>query len=129
MDLQERYEGDFLEALDLPEGVLVKATIESIAMPDTEKDAAGKLIHKAIVKFANRKKRMILNKTNFRLLKVVFGPDVSKAIGGEVMLQRRYLPAERAFGHANELAVRFIPPDGTPLPKSVRDYMGYMTPQ
>jgi len=32
--LEERYEGSFLDALDLPEGKLVAVTIESIAVSE-----------------------------------------------------------------------------------------------
>lgn len=127
--MQERYEGNFLEAADLPEGAVVNAVIEAIVAPDTEKDAAGKPIRKALVQFKGKSKRLVLNKTNYRVLKLLFGVDSQKWIGKEVQLQRRYLDAAQAFGQPNELTIRILPPVGTPLPKSVRVFMGHREPQ
>lgn len=125
--IEEMYEGDFLKADDLPEGALATVVIESVADPFAEKDAAGKEIKKAILAFKDRHKRMIINKTNYRILKTMFGgPD--KWIGQTIHLQRRYLDAAHAFGVQNEMCIRIIPPDGTPLPKGVRDYMGRRQP-
>lgn len=126
--IEDKYEGDFLEALDLPEGVLANVVIEAISPPDTEQDKAKKLIKKAIVKFKDRKKRFILNKTAYRTLKMLLGADTESWIGQPIQIQRRYLPAERAFGVKNEMCVRVIPPDGTPIPKSVRDFLGFKHP-
>jgi len=127
--LEERYEGNFLEAIDLPEGAHVPVVIEAIADPDTQKDGAGKTIRKAIVAFKGKGKRLILGKTNYRVLKAMLGADRAKWIGQTVQLQRRYLPADRAFGVPNELCIRVVPPHGTPIPKSARDYMGTTRPQ
>ena len=126
--MEERYEGDFLEAIDLPEGVLVPVVIDKVTPPDTEKDSGGKTIKKAILTFRDKKKRFVLNKTNYRLLKTLLGSDVSKWAGQGVNLQRRYLDAKHAFGQENEMCVRIIPPNGTPIPKSARDYIGTKHP-
>ena len=126
--LEERYEGNFLEAIDLPEGVLVPVVIESVAQPDTETDAGGKLIKKAIVTFKGKSKRMVLNKTNYRMLKTLLGADIAKWTGQTVSIMRRYLDAQRAFGVHNEMCVRVIPAPGTPIPKSARDYLGSRSP-
>jgi hypothetical protein len=126
--IDDRYEGDFLKSDDLPEGVAVNVVIESVADPDTEKDAAGKVIKKAIVKFAGKHKRLILGKTSYRVLKTMLGADPEKWIGQPIQIQRRYLPAERAFGVKNEMCIRVVPPEGTPLPKTVRECMGFKHP-
>ena len=114
-----------MEAIDIPEGAHVEVEIESVADPDTETDASGKLIDKAILKFKAKKKRLILNKTNYRVLKGLF-TDATKWVGKKVRLQRRYF---EAFGIKNEIGIRIIPPDGTPIPKSVRDNLGTKRPQ
>ena len=126
--IQDRYEGDFLEAIDLPEGELVAVAIADIVSPSTEKDAQGKVIDKAMLAFKGKKKRLVLNKTNYRLCKMILGADPSKWIGKQVSVQRRYLDAKHAFGQQNEMCIRIIPPLKTPLPKSVRDYLGSKTP-
>ena len=127
--IESRYEGNFVEAMDLPEGKPVSVTISEIVAPDTEKDAAGKLIRKALVRFSNAKKSLVLNKTNYRLLKLLHGPHPDQWIGKQIQLMRRYLPAARAFGVQNEMCVRVVPPTGMQIPKSVREYMGSATPQ
>lgn len=127
-NVQEKYEGDFLEGENLEEGKLVPAVIEAVADPDTEKDASGKLISKAIVTFKGKKKRLILNKTNYLSLRAMFGGDPKEWIGKEIKLQRRYLSAARAFGNHNQPSVRIIPPTGTPVPKKFLDNLGSKTP-
>lgn len=126
--LEDRYEGTFLEAIDLPEGVVAKVVIEALVPPDKEQDAAGNVIKKAILAFQGRKKRLILNKTNYRMLKVILGADPVKWIGQEVGITRRYLDAKHAFGVENEMCIRVIPSPGTPIPKSVRDFLGSRIP-
>ena len=125
---EERYEGNFLDALDLPEGVLVPVTIDSMAEPGAEKDAADKPIKQAILRFKGKQKRLILNKTNYRNLKAMFGLPVSKWIGQSIQLQRRYLDASRGFGVNNTLCIRIVPPIGTPILKSAANFMGSVTP-
>lgn len=126
--MDERYEGHFLEAIDLPEGKLVPVTIEDVALPDTEKDSSGKTIRKAIIGFKGKGKRLILSKTNYRILKHVFGKDTSGWLAKETSLQRRYLDAKHGFGRENEMGIRFIPPVGMPIPKSIFEQMGSATP-
>jgi len=126
--MDDRYEGNFLDALDLPEGVEAKVTIESIADPLTEKDTAKKLIKNAIISFEKKQKRLILNKTNFKNLKAMFGGNPQNWIGKQIVIQRRYLDAAHAFGIENTLAIRVIPPIGTPILKSAANFMGSVTP-
>lgn len=126
--MSDRYEGDFLDALDLPEGVLAPVTIESLAEPGTEKDAAGKLIKQAILAFKDKHKRLILNVTNYKNLKAMFKRDTVNWMGKEIMIQRRYLEAKRAFGVHNTMCIRIIPPVGTPILTSAAKFMGSVTP-
>ena len=125
---EERYEGNYLDALDLPEGRLVPVTIEHWAEPDTEKDATGKLIKLGILTFKGKKKRLIVGKTSYKNLKAMFGSQPSNWTGKTVSIQRRYLDAAHGFGVQNCLCIRIIPPVGTPILKSALNFMGSPTP-
>jgi len=127
---EDRYEGAYLDALDLPEGVEVPVTIESIAEPFAEKDSHDppRPIKSAIISFVGKKKRLILNKTNFKNLKAMFSKDPKSWIGQTIKIQRRYLDAQHGFGVNNTLAIRIIPPLGTPILKSAASFMGSPTP-
>jgi hypothetical protein len=126
--MEDRYEGHFLDALDLPEGKLVPVVIEHIADPLSEKDSSGKPIKSAILAFKGKSKRLILNTTNFKNLKAMFGRDPQEWIGRTVSIQRRYLDAAHGFGVNNTLAIRIIPPAGTPILKCAANFMGSATP-
>lgn len=126
--MESRYEGQFLDALDLPQGVEVPVVIESIAEPCSEMDAATKPIKSAILAFKGKTKRLILNKTNFKNLKAMFGRDPKDWIGKTVKIQRRYLDAAHGFGVQNTLCIRIIPPVGTPILKSAANFMGSVNP-
>jgi hypothetical protein len=122
--IEDRYEGAFLDALDLPEGTLVPVVIESVADPYSEKDTRGKVIDHAVLTFKGKQKRLILNKTNFKNLKAMFGKSPSAWIGKTINIQRRYLRAAQGFGTENCLAIRIVPPVGTPILKSAANFMG-----
>jgi hypothetical protein len=126
--MEDKYEGNFLEGSDLPEGKRLTVAIEAVVPPGTEKDSSGKVILKAIIAFKGAKKRMILGKTSYGVLKVLFGKDETQWIGKSIDLMRRYLPSKFAFGVHNEMCVRIVPPDGTPLPGKVIKYLGRPTP-
>jgi hypothetical protein len=79
--MDDKYEGNFLEGSDLPDNKRFPLTIEAVVPPGTEKDASGKVILKAIVAFKGAKKRMILGKTSYGVLKVLFGKDETQWIG------------------------------------------------
>ncbi len=129
-DLREQYEGPYLESIDLPEGVLVPVTISSIDEPNTVHDRGGqgKVIPNAIIHFEGKAKSLIINKTNYRVLKASLGLDPVKWIGQTVKIQRRYLHRQHGFGHHNEMCIRVMPPKGTMLPKAVRPFMGQSKP-
>ena len=126
--MDDKYEGNFLEGSDLPDNKRFPLTIEAVVPPGTEKDSGGKAILKAIVAFKGAKKRMILGKTSYGVLKVLFGKDETQWIGKQVDLMRRYLPSKFAFGVHNEMVVRIVPPDGPPVPGKVIKYLGRPTP-
>jgi hypothetical protein len=123
--MQERYEGRFLEAADFPEGTLRHFTIESVLDPGTEKDLRGKPIKEAILKLAGEPKSLVLGKTNYRVLKILFG-ESEQWPGKEIRVMRRYL--RESFGVENELCLRIMPPKGTPIPGKVMKWMGSAVP-
>lgn len=122
--LESKYEGDYLEALDLERPF--ELVIAGYTAERTQKDASGKLIKEAILSFEKAKKRLILNKTNYRILQALFGKDRNQWVGKKVTVSRRYL--REAFKHPNVLCIRIVPPRGTPLPMSVHKWMGSEKP-
>lgn len=125
---EAQYEGAFLDALDLPEGILVPVVIESIAEPGSEKDAGGKVIKQAIMGFKGKVKRLIMNKTAWKNCKAMFGRDHREWIGKTIHIQRRYLDAKHAFGVENTMCIRIVPPVGTPILRSAAQFMGQPHP-
>ena len=126
--MESRYEGNYLDALDLPEGRLVAVVIEAVADPFSEKDSAKKPIKSAILSFKGKSKRLILNKTGYSILKAMFGKEAKDWIGQTIKIQRRYLDAQHGFGVNNTLCIRIIPPIGTPILKSAASFMGQEHP-
>lgn len=123
--MKERYEGRFLEAADFPEGQVRHFTVQAVIAPNTEKDARGKVIKEAILMFAGETKGLVLNPTNYRVLRLLFG-EPENWIGKVVRIMRRYL--KEAFGIENEHCLRIVPPKGTPMPGRVMKFMGAATP-
>jgi len=119
-DLEPKYEGDYLEALDLdkPYSLVVAEVIRG----GTEKDKSKKLITEAMLRFEKATKRLILNRTNYRVMVALFGNDRDKWKGQKVTVSKRYL--KECFGKRNVLCVRILPPVGTALPMSVHNWMG-----
>jgi len=124
--LSDKYEGNFLEGIDLEEGKRYDLTIEAIAQPGSEKDARGKTIDKAIITFAKAKKRLIVNKTMWEVICAVLGKDDAQWPGNKITVMRRYLP--EAFGQKNVPCPRVVPPKGTPIKFATRGRLGSPTP-
>lgn len=122
--MAEMYEGNFLCGTDVLTPVAVE--IEKIAQPGAEKDAAGKPITQAILSFKGARKRLVLNKVNWRIVAAMFGKDESKWIGQKITLACRYL--KEFMGFQNVQCVRVVPPNGTAVPMSVVKFMGKATP-
>ena len=124
--MQERYEGNFLEGLDIEEGKTVTLTVKAVAPAGTEKAARKQPIKDAILSFAKAGKRFIVNNTNWKVICAVIGKDESQWTGHQITIQRRYLSS--FLGHQNVPCVRVIPPRGTPISMSVHAWMGAATP-
>lgn len=127
MEGRDRYEGDFLTGSDLPEGKLVTVTIDNVTAPGTEKDATGKTIEHGIIGFRKAHKRLILNKTNRKLIATQLGPKADAWPGKEIALQRRYL--KEFMGHQNVICIRVIvDPKKHGFPMAAHKFMGSPTP-
>ena len=125
-----RFEGDYVEAQELMHATGVKVTIESVIPPGTEKDARRKLIDKPmlVLKGATKNKKMIVGKTNYRILSAIHGKKPSGWVGKDVVIACRYLPKSQGFGQENCPCVRVIPPRGTVIPHSAFLFMGSAKP-
>lgn len=126
MTKREQYEGNFLESSDLQAADPYTLEISEVIAPNTVKDARKKTIDRAILVFANAQKRLILGKTNERIIKAMYGAKAQQWVGKTVTLGVRYLA--RAFGEKNVPTIRVKPPDDFPIPFSARQHYGKSTP-
>lgn len=118
-----RYEGNFLQAQDLmqqPNGVEV--VIDAVIPPNTEKDATNKPIKEMMLAFKGAKKRLVVGKTNFRIIASQHGRKPSGWIGKKIKIVVRYL--DSAFKETNVPTIRVMPPDDLPLPMGCRKWFG-----
>lgn len=130
-DIDERmasqFEGAFLDASDIMAAKKdVLLTISDVVAPCMEKDATGKVIDKPIIAFKGAKKRMILNKTNAKVIAMMHGKKPSEWLGKEVTLTVRYL--EKAFGQKNVPVIRVAPPSDKPLTFGMKSKYGSAVP-
>jgi hypothetical protein len=123
--MRATFEGNFLDASDIKASGDYVATIESISLPNSESDAAGKRIDKAIIAFKGAKKRLILNKVNSKIIAMTLGKKASEWIGKQVTLTVRYL--DKAFGQRNVPVIR-IKADPSQLTFGMRKNYGSPTP-
>jgi len=124
--MAEQFQGNFLDASDLMSSGNITLTISDIAAPGEERDSAGKVIDKGILTFKGAKKRMILIKTNAKVIAMAHGKKPSQWIGKPVTLTVRWLA--KAFGQANVPVIRVVPPDGVSLPFGMRARYGAEKP-
>lgn len=120
--VRSAYEGAFIDAADIMASGDVTLTIKSVVAPNVENDATGKLIKRAIVAFANAKKRFILNKTNAKIIGMHHGSSASQWSGKRITLTVRIL--DEAFLQRNVPVVRVLPPVGVPLTVGMRRKYG-----
>lgn len=127
-----RYEGPYVEAQELMAAGAggVRIVIESVIPPGTERDSRKKLIDKPmlVLKGATKNKKMIVGKTNYRILSAIHGKKPSGWAGKEITIAARYLPKSQGFGQENCPCVRVIPPRGTAIPHSAFLFMGKPSP-
>ena len=97
--------GGFLEAEDLPENKDVTVTIESVREPGKDdKGQDGKPLDKPIIRLAKVKKEWVMNKTNSKVIRRLFGEnEMTNWIGKKVTLYRTTC---NAFGDKNRPCIR-----------------------
>lgn len=119
-ELSAPYEGNYLHADDVPAPATV--TVREIVPANTEKDARGQVIKDALLAFEKTEKKLVLNKTNFRLGRIALdGKPLSKWPGEQIQLGVRYIDA---FGIKDLPCVRILPGAGKRLPKGLLDWFG-----
>jgi hypothetical protein len=123
--MRSAFECDFLDATDIPPAGFT-VTIAAVTPPGTERDKQGKNIDKAIVAFTGAKKRLILNKTNAKIIALAYGKKASEWIGKPVTLTVRYL--EKAFGQKNVPVIRIVPDEKHPMTFGMRKNYGAAQP-
>lgn len=121
-----RFEGPFLDSSDMMNREPVTLKIKAITPPNEMKAADGRVIDKPIIEFEGARKMLILNKTNQKILKALFGTKASGWIGHPVTIGVRYLKS--AFGQKNVPTIRIIPPEGVPIPFGVQKHFGSEKP-
>lgn len=124
--MRAAFEGNFLDATDIKGRGEVSLEIESIAAPGDERDAKGKTIDKTIIGFKGAKKRLVVNKTNAKLLAMQLGTKASAWKGQKVTLIVRYLP--EAFGQKNVPVIRVKAHDESELTFGMRKKYGNAAP-
>ena len=96
--------GGFLEAEDLPDGKDITVTIESVRESGSnDKGTDGKPIDKPIIRLAKVKKELILNKTNAKLIRRIYGNEMNDWIGKEIQIYRTTC---NAFGNSKTPCIR-----------------------
>lgn len=117
-----QFQGNFLDANDLIARGNITVTIEDVVPPNLERDACKKLIDKPILSFKSAKKRLILNKTNSKIISLIYGVKASAWIGQPITLTVRVI--ESAFGQKNLPVVRVVPPNESLLSFKMRSNYG-----
>ena len=120
------FTGNYLDATDLKDTGDIELEIVSVTAPGDEKDATGKVIDKAVLRFAKAKKAFIINKTNAKIIALQHGKKPSAWPGKRITLTVCYL--EKAFGQQNVPVIRVKPPESSPMTFGMRKNYGSPTP-
>lgn len=120
------FQGNYLDASDLAGTGDVTLVIDSVVPPNEEKDAAGKVINKGVVRFKGARKAMILNKVNAKMIAMIHGKKSSQWVGKTISLTVRYLKA--AFGQQNVPVIRVKPSDAMAMTFGMRKHYGQERP-
>lgn len=100
----------------------VTLTIAEVHTPNTLKGADGKFVEKSALSFVGTPKKLVLNNTNERLVRMATGSTKSDGwVGKKVTL---YPVSGNWFGEKNVPAIRIRTPEGTPVQMSVRKQLG-----
>ena len=107
--MMSAFEGNFIDATDI--GAEPKEVTISGVVPKNEvRDASKKLINKPIIAFEKTSKRMIMNKVNWSILRMLHGKKASAWIGKKIILCVRYIDTTTPPKHKNLPVVRIQSP-------------------
>ena len=97
----QQFDSDYLEAahLDAPTTLV----IESVSPRGTRKAKDGKPIDKPILTFAKVKRALVLNKTNAKVIALMFGNRMDEWAGKSITL---YATTCKAFGNDKTPCIR-----------------------
>ena len=103
MNLADQYEGNFLEALLLPQDKPVEVEIEKIEPAGSVKSADGRVIDKPVMHFKGKSRALVLAKCNARAIARKYGPNMDSWVGKTIgIFQARV----NAFGQPDTPAIR-----------------------
>ncbi len=100
----------------------VTLTIAEVHAANTLFGADQKPVEKMALGFAGTEKKLVLNNTNERLVRMATGSTKSDGWAGKKVTL--YPVAINAFGEKNVPAIRIRTPEGTPIQMSVRKQLG-----
>lgn len=124
--MADQFQGNFLDASDLMASGNITLTISDVSAPGEERDGTDKVIDKAIIAFKGAKKRLILNKTNAKIIAMAHGKKPSLWPGKTITLTVRWLA--KAFKQTNIPVIRVVPAEGTALTFGMRAKYGTEKP-
>ena len=116
------YDGNYLAGVDFADGQETELKVKGVRAPNTVVAKDKTSIEDPILVFDKTEREMILNKTNYYIIKLLHGPNATDWLGKTVTVGKRYL--KNFMGATNVPCLRIIPPTGTKLIKSVNDQMG-----
>lgn len=117
MKVSESFPG-FLEAEDLPEDRDIAITIEGVRMSTkNDKGKDGRPMDKPIVKIQGKSKEWVLNKTNARIIRRLYGNEMDNWEGQKITIHRTTC---NAFGDPHTPCIRVKEIADVPEIKSVK---------
>lgn len=125
--IRAAFDGNFIAAEDILQSGDVTVTIEAVIAPNTERDKGGKgrPIDKPILVMRGAKKRLVIGKTNLKVIAGLHGKASQEWIGKQITLTVRYL--KDAFGQKNVPVVR-VKTDESKMGYGARTKYGSPTP-
>lgn len=118
-------EQQFLYAEDfLADGVWkdAKLTIREVVEPGTLRTADKKPVLERSLRFEKSNKILVLNRTNTRMLKLLFGTEKAENWAGQRVTL--YAAIINCFGQDNVPCVRVRLPQDRPIPFGLRKFLG-----
>ena len=103
MKVSDAFKG-FIEAEDLPEGQDIKVTITKVRKATrADKGQSGQVLENPIASIKGKDKEWVLNKTNAKAIRRMYGNEMDGWAGKEVVIYRTTC---NAFGNAKTPCIR-----------------------